>query len=252
MIAEHHERLIQDVLEGEATVAQTAELKQLLETSVEFRARYEEMGDVFRMLSESPAVDPPAGMHDDIVRAIAAESRHVASAPRTARVRARGLAPVFGAFLAGAAAAALVVVSVMRGPGANPSMNGAPESGTMAPVEPAQGTLVSRESIDAGGGRVDLVSRRAGSEAWLEVHARLARPVDVEFEFPSDGLGLTGVRWSRPSAGRLTVNTGHVALGGMATADVVLTFIVHGASDAPVRVHVGGASGVLLHTAPQP
>src|SRR5206468_2381318 len=51
MIAEHQERLIQDVLEGEASPAQAAELKRLLETSSGVRARYEELGEVFRLLS---------------------------------------------------------------------------------------------------------------------------------------------------------------------------------------------------------
>lgn len=250
MIAEHDERLIQDVLEGEATVAQIADHKRLMETSVEFRARHEEMGEVFRQLSASPAVGPPAGMHDDIVRAIAAESR--ASAPRPAGVRRRGLTPVLGAFLAGAAAAALIVVSVMRGPGASRFSGGAQVSGTMAPVESALGTVLSRGSIDAGGGRIDLVTRRAGPEAWLEVRTRLVRPVDVEIVFPADGLGVTGARWSGPPAGRLTVNAGHVVLGGMTSGDLVLTFIARGASDAPVQVRVDGASSVLLHTAPQP
>jgi hypothetical protein len=121
----------------------------------------------------------------------------------------------------------------------------------MAPIESAPGVVLSRGSIDAGGGRVELVSRRSGSEVWLEVHARFARPVDVEFEFPSDGLGLTGVRWSRPAAGQLTLDAGQVVLGDVASGDVVLTFIVRGASDVPVRARAGGVGSVLLHTAPQ-
>ena len=252
MIAEHQDRLIQDVLEGEATPAQATELKRLLESSAEVRARYEELGEVFRVLSEAPAVDPPAGLHDAVMNAIAAEPRHSAIPVLARRPRTRGLIPVLSAFVAGAVAATLIVVAVVRGPDANRPVGGAPESGTMAPVESLRGPVLSRATLTPAGGRVELVARHAGSSVWLEVHARLARPVDLDFEFPADGLGLTGVQWSRATVGQSTVGAGSIVLRNVATGEVVLTFTARGTSDVPVRVRAGDAAGVLLHTAPQP
>jgi hypothetical protein len=249
MIAEREERLIQDVLEGDAAPAQVAELKRLLETNPEFRARHEEMSGVFRLLAESRDVVPLATLHGDIMSAIAAEPSPGAGAPSRGQRSRRTLAPVFGAFLAGAAAASLIVVAVLRGPHTG-RLDGAPASGTLAPV-PAPGTLVSQGSIVVPGGHIELATRRAGDDVRLELHAVTSRPVDLECDFPQEALGLTGLRWSRPPAGPWAVKGGRVTLGFTTSGDLVLTFTARGPGDTPVRVRAIGAREVLLHTAPQ-
>lgn len=250
MIADAQERLIQDALEGEATPAQAGELKRLLETNPEIRTRYEEMGEVFRMLSESAPVEPPTEMHAEIMRAIASESGAPARPSRRSHARPWSWAPAAGAFLAGAAAAALVVVSLLHGPRVGRFLGGSPESGTMAPVESERGAIVSRESIVAGSTRVELVTRRAGDDVRLEVHARGETAVDLEVQYPPDALGLTGLGWSRSPRGPVTTNAGRVSIGAMTPGDLVLTFVARGTPAAPVRVSVGGAGSALLRTAP--
>jgi hypothetical protein len=201
------------------------------------------------MLSESATIPPPE-LHDQIVQAIAAETRPAAGARGLSGARAWIPARVIAAFVAGAAAAALIVVSVLRGPTAGRDPGGAPESGTMAPLESTQGEMLTRAAIVAADGRADFVTRRAGDQVWLEVHARLGQAIDLEFEFPSDALDLTGVRWSRAGSGQLAAGPGRLKLPAQATGDVILLFRAHGASDAPVTVRAGAAGSVVLRTAP--
>ena len=243
MIADAHEHLIQDVLAGEATAARAAELERLIASDPKARARYEEMRELFRMLAEAAVAQPPAELHSGIMRAIATEPT------RAANVRRHwNPAPVFGAFLAGAAAASLIVVAALRGPGGGAA---GPGSGTMAPLETTPGAVISRATLMTGNGRIECSTSRAGDDVRLELHVAAGRPVDLELTFASEALALTGLRWSRHPEGPVSATAGRVTLAGAVAGDCTLTLHARGDTDAPIQVLASGSGSVLLHTASQ-
>lgn len=73
MISERHEQLIHDVLAGDASPAQRAELEQFVAADPEIRARYGAVSGVFRLLSAAHEPGVPGDLHGGIMRAIAAE-----------------------------------------------------------------------------------------------------------------------------------------------------------------------------------
>jgi hypothetical protein len=97
---------------------------------------------------------------------------------------------------------------------------------------------------------VEIVAFRAGDRVRLEVRVRCERPVDLDCEFPPAALGLTGVAWSPPLAGRAAVNAGHVTLAATAVADCAISFQA-GAGDAPIVVRAGAEASTTVHTGPQ-
>ena len=62
------ESLIHAVLDGEASAEQRAELDRRLEGDPALRARFEEMQRVVALLEAVPAVEPPAGLVESILR----------------------------------------------------------------------------------------------------------------------------------------------------------------------------------------
>lgn len=78
--------LIQRVLEGEATAEERTRLEALVASDAAARARYEELSRVFASLGATALEDPPAGMRDEVMRAV----RGAAPAWASASARAGG------------------------------------------------------------------------------------------------------------------------------------------------------------------
>lgn len=242
MIADLHERLIQDVLEGTATPAQVAEVERLRHTNPEFAARHDELATVFRVLDE-PAPALPPGLHDEIMRAVAAE-------PRAAVVPARRRIPAFVTFLAGAAAASVVLMTLLQGGATGPAGSpGSSLSGTMAPAARAPGAVVARVALDATGGRIDVVATRNGSQVRVAIHARCSRTTTLTLDYPPAALDVQALGWANP-ARDVAIAGGRMTLA-VANDDVEITFHAHTDVDAPIRLDAEGA-GATLRTAAQP
>lgn len=245
MITDTHEQLIHDVIAGEASPARTAELERLIASDPDARARYDEVRELFRVLADAPVPQPPADLHAGIMRLIAAEPRQAIKT----RPRSNPFSLV-ATFLAGAAAASLVVVALLRGPGLGLQGSGLATSGTMAPLEVSKGAATSRASLATGVGRVECSSLRMGNEVRLDIHSPAAIPAGLEVSFASEDLTLTGMQWSHDPTGPVTATSGRVTLVGLAAGDVTLTFRAHGAGDTPIYVNTGNSEGVQLHAGP--
>ena len=164
------EHLLQDVLDGSASPAQRAELENLLSTDETLRTRRAELVEVMRVLGDASAeVAPPTELHATIMAAINAEPRN--GVRRTARGwhMPRPWLQLCGGFLAGAAAAALVVVSIQKGPGAGLLENHGEMSGTLAPNRTGSWPIVSTASLATPQGKVELVTHRLGERVRLEI-----------------------------------------------------------------------------------
>ena len=175
MISERHEQLIHDVLEGDASPAQCAELERLGAADPESRARYGELSGVFCLLSEAHEPGVPGDLHGGIMRAIAAEPSHRARVHRPLW----NLLPLFGAFAGGAVAAVLIIVPTLRERTSDLLGNRAPVSGTMAPVEPDRGGFLSRQSMTTAGGSISSITRRSGNRIQLQLDVQGDHPAEI-------------------------------------------------------------------------
>ena len=250
MISERHEQLIHEILEGDASPAQRAELERLIAADPEIRARHDEMSSVFRLLAEAPDPGVPDDLHAGIVRAIAAEPPHGVPESRATGLRRGSRWPVLGAFLAGAATASLLVVAALRGPYTGRPGTGDLASGTLAPLEPARGRLVSNNSFTARDGRIEWVVRRSGSSVEIDVRVQGDRAVDLGFDYPADSLDLIGLQWSGPPLGTGSMGVGRLTVGGVRPGSLVIKFTSRGPADALIHTRVGGQAGATLHTGP--
>ena len=241
MTTDAHEQLIQEVLGGEATPARTSELERLIAADPVARTRYEEMRLLFHMLADAPDASPPADLHAGIMQGIAAAT------PLLRPVRRRWLSmPVLGGFLAGAAAAALVVVAIVRGPD---GLAGSRTSGTMAPLGTQGAGNIPETSFMTTGGRVSVVSTRDGDHLHVVIRSRVTRPIDLEAQYDPQRFELTGFSESPLPARQITRLPGRILLPGNIATEVQLNFRAIGSDDSPIRVT---APGMMAHTEPGP
>ena len=241
MTTDAHEQLIQEVLGGGATPAQTSELERLIAADPVARTRYEEMRQLFRMLADAPNSSPPADLHAGIMQGIAA------AAPLPRPVRRRGfLKPVIGGFLVGAAAASLVVVTIVRG---LDGFAGARTSGTMAPLGAQGAGIISETSFMTTGGMVSVVSTRDGDHLRVVIRSRVTRPIDLEAQYDPARFELTGWGWVPALKREITRLPGRILLPGTTADQVQLNFTAIGSDNSPIRVT---APGSMAHTKPGP
>jgi len=187
-MTESLDELIQRVLDGDATPAERALLENRLANDPAARSRREEIGRVFQALEGVRVEDPPAGLRDDILRAVRG------AAPAWRRAPARTGRPVFSWLrltlpLAGAVAALVIFVSWQ---GLNRSISHDGVTGTMSGV-------AGRETLRLGtGGDAVLVrTTRLDNGFRLTIQAGNS-PVTVVLETPDPGVTL------RPPGGDAT------------------------------------------------
>lgn len=248
MISERHEQLIHEVLEGDASPAQRTELERLVAGDPEIRSRHEELSSVFRLLGEAHDPEVPQELHADIMRTIAAEPSHAAREHRPAW----NLLPLFGAFAAGAVAAVLIFVPALRERTSDLLGDRAPVSGTMAPVEPDHGTVVSRQSLSTPGGSIASLVRRSGNRIQLELDVQGDHATELEIDYASGALGVTAMRWPREVTEPATVSAGHLRIRVTGPGPFVLEFVAKAQADSPIHIRAAGGQEATLHTAKQP
>ncbi len=174
------DELIQRVLDGDATAAERAGLEARIASDPEARSRREEMERVFQALGDARSEDPPAGLRDDILRAVGG------AAPAWRRTPARAGRPAFSWFrlvlpVAGAVAAVVIFVSWQ---GVNHTVSRDGVSGAMSAAEP-QGTL----RLGSGGDKVLVRPLKLANGFRLTVQAGDS-PVRVVLETAGTGVTL--------------------------------------------------------------
>lgn len=154
--------LIQRVLDGEATAGEQTRLESLLASDPAARARHDELSRVFAALAPLPSEDPPAGLRDEVMRAVrGAAPAWAPSSARAGRASSEGgravvfarpsLRPSFSWLrialpAAAAAVAAVVLFANWRGGPQGPGGDGV--TGAMTEIRPHPGLRLG-EGADA-------------------------------------------------------------------------------------------------------
>jgi hypothetical protein len=228
------ERLMADVLDGEAGADEVVRLAAALASDPEARARFEQARAGTRALESLPLEEMPADLREEIHRAVSAAS----PAPGAWRPWRSGLraAPAFrfaAPFAVGAVAGALVLALAMgfwRAPGRLPL------EGSM---RPQSGTIVAAADLD--GARASLAS--GGEQAVVLLEVREEGVSRAEVSFDPDRFEASSVSWIRGPRGAARADGSRVALvhRGKGVCEIGLRALAAG----PATVHVTwtGASG---------
>lgn len=166
--------LIQRALEGEATAAERARLEARLASDPAARGRYDDLSRVFETLAATSLAEPPAGMRDEVLRAIrgAAPAWAPASA-RAGRPASAARAPA----LAGRPAFSWlrIALPVAAGAVAVLVMFAAPLTRWIAPGDNVTGTMSGLRSTDGlrlGTGPGAVLVQWGPSAAGFELRIR--------------------------------------------------------------------------------
>lgn len=186
-MSESFDELLQRVLDGDATPAERAHLEAHLAADPEARNRREEMGRVFQALEGARLEDPPAGLRDDVLRAVRG------AAPSWRRAPARTGRPVFSWMrlalpVAGVVAALVVFVSWQ---GVNRTVSKDRVTGTMSGLANER---VERLHLAEGKSTLTVQSTSDANGFWLKVQAGdVPATVVLETGDPGVTLRLPGI-----------------------------------------------------------
>jgi len=187
--------LIQRALEGEVTADERTRLDARLAAEPAARSRYDELSRAFEALGSVPLAEPPAGMRDEVMRAIrgaapawAAASARAGRTIPASRPSLRAGRPAFAWLrialpLAAGAVAALVLVANWQG---SPWRTGGDRvSGTMS-------GLRSTDALRLGEGASAVLVRWSPSRAGFELRVQAGdTPVQLVLETPTAGATLS-------------------------------------------------------------
>lgn len=223
------EALMHDVLDGTATAEDQARLEQQLAADPALRERFTELRDLFETLNRVPMVEPPAGMHAELMQSIQSEAGRTRTpgwmAAFADAFRARPV-PAFAMAAVTIGALALLLWSGAHRGASRLAGSDSPVAGTMAPpatppaaqLEAGDARLaVTLERID--GAIVLTIDGAAPSGASLdvgtglmEIHASIEGD-GASIERVGTGAGRVRLQLAARVRARLLIDTGSVPPG---------------------------------------
>lgn len=255
------DEIIQDVLEGVATPADTARLRERLAADPSSLSRRRELEEVFEALARMRMEESPIDLREHVMRVLALEPQATVNGP-TAPLAADGVRPTpshpslgwlctwraalarrpawtlaYG-FLAGVALGALATVLLPGADGVG-SRTGLAVSGAMAPAERAR----TRQDLEAPGGRVRLETWALQGGLAVRIAPSVPGPSRLRLELPG-GVRPVAVRWTEPArAPGLSPLPGGLDLTLDGTGPWVVELERAPTATGPLRVHWDGAAG---------
>ena len=218
MIDKRHLELIQGEIDGENSAADSEALRQEFASNPEYRAIYEDLKRVSDFLQQAKQVEPPAGLREKIIRAVAparpavpARPRPDAApaspgwlswlTPRTAGAFAMGLLVAFGAmslqkFSDGADLDTTQLVGTMTRPAG-------PGSASGDQIELALDGLAGSVSLD-----------RQGPYLVVEFDLESARTAEMVAVFEGAGAGFSGLVQRRGEASSIAAGGREISVSG--------------------------------------
>jgi hypothetical protein len=252
MIDKRHLELIQGEIDGENSAADSEALRQELASNPEYRAIYDDLKRVSGFLQQAKPVEPPAGLREQIIRAVAparlaGPARHRPDPvpagsgwlswlnPRYAAAFAMGLLVAFGAvslqkFSDGAGMDTTQLVGTMARP---------------AGSESAPGNHI-KLALDGLAGSVNL--DRQGPYLVVEFDLDSARTAEMVAVFEGAGTGFSGLVQRRGEASSIAAGGREITVsgGGEQQYALLLNNPDNGAVSVDLKFFVEGS---LVHEA---
>jgi hypothetical protein len=238
--------LIQAKLDGTASPQESQRLEGLLQSDPRVRARHDELAAVFTALAGRTLEAPPAGLTNDILRAVRLTGEADRRAPRTA---ARSAFSWFRFALPTAAvfAALMLVWATLRHPSTTPA-DAPAMSGSIASLDaPKRHLQISHDTsvLDvtaqgSGPGQATIELRNGGTSVQVTLLAapgvaELASVPGADAGTRIDGPDGAGLRFALAPGARVSVTS--KALSATPALRVILTS--PDGTDTPARLELG-------------
>jgi hypothetical protein len=246
MIGRDEERLIQDVLDGQASPAEVERLKAWLAVSEEGRTRMRELEGLFATLDRVPFAEMPQGLENEIEQAIRARAGTRPHRVPSLRVPTRTrLAMVFAAGIAAGVIGWGALTGIL-----NPGTPGRERVvGSMMPTTPPQAPT-SERTWKAGDTRLQAVAWRSGSSRWLRLRLEGRTPTEIELRFDPGALSPVAVRQSN-HASRVALDPGRVLIRAGSGGEFTFELGERSTSEG-IQVSVRAAGGTVTDVLPAP
>jgi anti-sigma factor RsiW len=219
------EALMHDVLDGTATAEDQARLQQRLAADPALRERFTVLQDLFETLNRVPMVEPPAGMHAELMQSIQSEAGRTRTPGWMAALadafRARPV-PAFAMTTITVGALALLLWSAADRRDTLVAGGESPVTGTMAPPATPRAAL-----LESGDARIRIELGREGGSLLATVSGEAPSGATLAIGF---GPGVPTLRGAGAELLDSGVEPGRVGLRLSGHVDAALRF------DAPVRV----------------
>lgn len=217
MIDKRHLELIQGEIDGENSAADSEALRKELATHPEYRAVYEDLRRVSAFLQQAGSVEPPAGLREQIIRAVA-PARPV-GAGRERKTSPAGsdwlswLTPRYAAAFAMGLLVAFGAVSLQKFSG-GADMDATQLVGTMTrPAETGSGPGDHIElALDGLAGRVHL--DRQGPYLVVEFDLDAAASAEMVAVVEGAGTGFSGLVQRRGEASSIAAAGREISVSG--------------------------------------
>lgn len=212
-MSEHElDRVIDDVLDGSATPADTAWLKECLERDPGARARYLQHERLFHALDPGELIAPPEGLPSQVLSAIRSGPRPIAPAPGWFSTLRASLAhrPAVGlgfAFGSGAAIAILIVTALTQHGGAPPGPF--PVMGTIGSSSPGW-TIEDRARVTTGPASSTVELMRHGGSILAGIRMESREPSGMTLEFSPSEVTVAGFGWERGPGRHIDAGAGRI------------------------------------------
>ncbi|UCC44812.1 MAG: hypothetical protein JSU65_02490 [Candidatus Zixiibacteriota bacterium] len=251
MIEEELLVLINKDIDGDNTPAESAQLRDRLESNEEARKYHQDLVNMSHVLKQVEDVDPPARLRHDIMREIPAakyrsrESEGFVATIVTAFRSLRTVRPAY-AFSAGMAAGIAVLMVVLGSLGDTESLRPSQVSGTIVEDRAAPVTSpTDREEFDLNGvsGTLETWSSVDLSAANLKITADGAVAVSIEFD--DAALAFTGLEISDEPSVSVDTDPGLIEIVTRASGSWIMSFDNHAGVDSPLEVSVRTGSAIF-------
>lgn len=231
------ERLHREI-DGENTPEESERLREEFERRPETRARYDELLSLVRTLEAVRAAEPPAGLAEDIMRAVRA--RALPSYRRTSWSEAIRSAlarqPALG--LGAALAAGLVLGAFLVGLG-EPTHLDEKSGGTMLPADRLALREVDRAVLAGEGFRGEVVVAAAAGRTEVRVHLEGPKPLELLATFDGHALEPLGFERQGAPAGQVTLGPDSLHVLEAGAGDYVLRLAIRNPVVSGVQIRLG-------------
>lgn len=204
--------LVQREIDGENTPEQSAELRRLMATDPGLAARHAELAALVRTLEAIGQEAPPAGLANDVMRAIR-RGAGATSGPLGAWRSVLARRPVLGHAVSLAAGVAMGILSVgLVEPSRFYAREGA-VSGTILPADRlASFGQLDRQGLSAEGVQGEAITRQGDGELLAELRVDSRAPLKLTLEFDPSILAPLAFERGEVGEGAVSLEPGRVRI----------------------------------------
>jgi hypothetical protein len=244
-------QLMNRVLDGEASPAESDRLRRALESRPDLKAEYEKLGRAVAAMDRLGMEEPPTSLKQDVMRAVRAKS-----APQRGSAGWLGSLTLllgggsgirYGASFAAGAAAAVLAVTLLTGNLTNRlGLDSRSMSGAMLPVRGDTYRVITKRQFNLQQGSVlaEALSGKTGIALRLTSDAPQGTEITVSYEAADWGARSMG---QDPAGNEVMLGTGRLSVRMLRAgrSSYLLDLARRGPAESPLRIAIHSPDGFV-------